>query len=83
MMQAYAPNGSLILGTLDTVQCRAEISGFTRNAAGEMEAEYAGGSEVFWDEQRTVERDGELVFLAEDGSDWKLSELTFRDDPTA
>ena len=70
-MKAYHPNGSLIVGTLETVQaCSATVSdGFSRDETGKVCYEHEGGTEIFWDGMETVERDGAIVFLAADGED--------------
>lgn len=81
-MKAYAPNGSQIIGTLERLAGRAEITAdsFKRAAGGTIEHEWEGGTEIFYDDQRTVQRDGEDVYLAEDGTDWKESELALLND---
>lgn len=81
-MKAFAPNGSQIIGTFENITARAEIVAdtFTKLPDGTLEFEYAGGTEVFWDDQRTIQKDGEDIYLAEDGTEWKQSELTLRDE---
>lgn len=68
----YSPNGSRIVGTSDTVACRAEIFGIEDDGT----PEYAGETEVFWDEQKTLERDSRILFLDEDGDEWTFDQLT-------
>lgn len=55
-MQAFAPNGSAILGTLEKLSGRAEVTqgGYTKNPDGTLEFEYQGGTEIFYDDQETV-----------------------------
>ena len=43
--------GSTEIVAHDTVIVHAAVSGWKRNEAGELEAEWAGGSHVFWDTQ--------------------------------
>lgn len=71
-----SPTGSLIVGTLETIQGSAQITEITE--AGDPV--YAGDTEVFWDSQETVERDGQTVFLDEDGEEWVFGDLTVADE---
>lgn len=68
----YSPNGQLITGTLETIKGRSHISGISAEGI----PEHSGGTEVFYDESRTVERDGKLVFLDEAGGEWTFDQLT-------
>ncbi len=84
-MYAYAPTGSPILGTLENCPARAELlhDSYGRDADGKLTYEHAGGSEMFYDEMQTAQRDGEDIYLDEDGSDWKESEIAlFEKEPT-
>lgn len=78
-MKAQAPNGSLIVGTYEVVNGTAMINSesFERNADGSLRYEYAGGTEVDWDSQKTV-TDHRLVrmFVAEDGGIWSEDKVT-------
>jgi len=75
-MYAFAPNGSQIIGTLERVSARAEIDVDTFvKKDGKLLFDFAGGTEIFWDDQYTVTRKGEVVFLADDGSEWTESEI--------
>ena len=70
--QAYvSPTGSPILGTLEHLTGRAEISGIFPTG----EPEYEGSTEVFWDDQRSVLRNDKLVYLDEDGREWTFDQL--------
>lgn len=69
-----------ILGTLDLVPCRAEVAGATRLPDGTLDLEWAGGSEVFWDDQRTVQRQGQDVYLDENGNEYLESEIDVIED---
>ena len=62
---ARAPNGKLIIGTLERLSGRANIveGSFTRNENGTLTFEYEGYTEVFWEEQRTVHRNGRPIFF--------------------
>lgn len=81
-MHAYSPNGTPIIGTLETITARAEISAdtFARNADGSIVFEYEGETEVFWDDQETVRRNGEVIYLDEDGGEWTAAQIVLKDD---
>jgi hypothetical protein len=74
----YSPKGALITGTLETVRCRALIAGIEADGT----PYYAGETEVFWDEQKTVcnEKD-QIIFLCEDGLEWTFDQLTPAQEP--
>lgn len=77
MIRQYnSPSGSPILGTLESIKGRAEISGIS--ATGEPE--YASQTTVFWDNQETVLRNGKIVFLDQDGMEWTFDELVLDED---
>lgn len=76
MIQLLSPAGRPIVGTLDLVPARANVGGFTLNADGSYSPEFDGGSEMFWNDQRTVEREGQIIVLDEDGEEWPLSACT-------
>jgi hypothetical protein len=69
-----APNGNTIVGILESVTCVAAIEGLDAQGM----PVYAGGSEVFWDEQKPVLRNGGFVFLDESGDEWAFAQLTER-----
>jgi hypothetical protein len=79
-LQAFSPDGHLIIGTLDTLTCRADIEfdTWSRGENGNIDFEWAGSSEMFYDEQKTVERDGKRVYLDEEGNDWAEDQLVLR-----
>lgn len=68
----YAPNGLEITGTLEAFTGRARISGISEDGT----PEHAGGTEVFLEDGKTVERDGKPVFLDEEGGEWTFDQLT-------
>jgi hypothetical protein len=71
-----SPAGKLITGTLERMSGRANIvADSVRKGDGGIEFDYDGSTDIFWDEQHTVTREGELVFLDEDGNDYLESEL--------
>jgi len=74
---ARAPNGKLIIGTLERLSGRGDIveGSFTRNENGTLTFEYEGYTEVFWEEQKTVCRNGKPIFLDEEGFQWEEIQL--------
>jgi len=75
--RARAPNGKLIVGTLERLVGRANtVDGtFGRDEHGRLTFEYEGYTEVFWEEQKTFHRHGAPVFLDEDGFQWQETEI--------
>ena len=72
-----SPDGSKIVGTLERVPAVANIAAdsLKRNAEGEVVYVYEGGTDLTWDEQETVTREGQTVFVDEDGTEWLEGEL--------
>lgn len=57
-------------GILEQVQGRAHLEVNTKTGA----AEYGGETEMFWDEQRPVLREGKAVLLCHNGHDWDATD---------
>jgi hypothetical protein len=76
-MNLMSPAGTVIVATLERLSGRAMIvRGSARHdTLGCFEFEYEGTMEIFWDDQRTITRDEERVFLDENGSEFLESEL--------
>jgi hypothetical protein len=76
-MRAVAPNGEEIVGTLETLQARANIekNSFKIGADGCIDFEWEGSTDVYWDTQETVTRDGKRIFLGVSGRDWNEDEV--------
>lgn len=72
MANYVSPKGSPIIGTLERLTGRAELEGIDPETG---EPEYAGGTEIFYDDQTTVTRDGKIVFLDESGEEWTFDQL--------
>lgn len=68
----YSPNGEPITGTLEALKGRAHISGISTEGV----PEHSGGTEVFYEEGHTMERDGKLIFLDDAGGEWTFDQLT-------
>lgn len=73
-----SPNGTAIRGTLERLAGVA-LGTVSRADDGTVAIEYTGGTEIYWDEQRTVTREGpsgmEQVFIDENGCEWLESDL--------
>ena len=70
-----APNGLPITGSFEICPCRSIIAQFWRVDGGTRDFDYSGDSEMFYEEQRIVERDNQRVFLDEEGNEWLESQL--------
>ena len=78
-----APNGMPIVGTLEICPCRATIAQFWHLGDGTLDFDYSGASEMFYDEQRIIERHNQRVFLYEEGNEWLESQLIVTEMPAA
>jgi len=72
MKNYQSPNGSAIVGTYDLVPATARIDGIHDDGT----PEYAGESDVWWDDQKTQERDGKILYVDEDAKTWTFDQLT-------
>lgn len=79
-MRLISPDGTEITGTLERCPCRAYVASWEMVDGKVCVEDYAGESEMFWDDQVTVERDGALVVLDEDGTEYLASDCTLVDD---
>lgn len=79
MAEFTSPTGSPIIGTLERLTARAEIIGIDPSTGV---PEYAGGTEIFYDDQTTVKRDGKIVFLDADGEEWTFDQLVLDPEET-
>lgn len=75
-MKLLTPNGDEIVGTLEALTGMAVTLSFDKDGT----PEYEGYTEVFWDNQKTVRRNGSMVYLDESGNEWTLDQLAFADD---
>jgi len=76
-LKLVSPQGTQITGTLERLSGRANIvpGSARRDSIGGLEFDYEGLTEIFWSDQCSVTRDGEPVFLDEDGNEYLESEL--------
>ena len=70
--------GSRIRGTLETLSGVALAERWGRTKDGLLSFEWAGETDVWWDEQKTVRIDGERVFVDEDGEEVLEHEVELR-----
>ena len=68
--------GSPILGTLESVQGRAEISNVQLDEHGAVTFDQDGETTIFYDGMETVTRDGEVVLVDADGAEVIASDVT-------
>lgn len=77
-MKAYAPNGKIIVATLETIpgSCALHEDAFERAADGSLVIEYDGsGTDIDWDGQEAARDNGEVVFIDEAGDPWPESQI--------
>lgn len=72
MANYLSPTGNPIIGTLERLAGVANLTGIDPVT---QEPEYSGGTTVWWDEQKTVERDGKTVFVDQEGGEWTFDQL--------
>jgi hypothetical protein len=77
----FCPEGHTIKGSLDTIPGCALIDCFELSpAGGELFEDYAGETEVFWDEQTPqTDENRETIYLCDEGCQVSTSELTFQE----
>lgn len=71
MARFQSPKGHDIVGTYERVYGIAPISEIN----DEGEPVYAGGTRIDWDSQETLTRDGQRIFVDEDGGEWTFDQL--------
>lgn len=71
LIQVTTPDGVAIVGTCEDLRGCAFIQGFTPDG----DVEYAGETEIFWNDQRTSRREGRRLFMDERDRLWTLGEL--------
>lgn len=76
---AVAPDGSRIAGTFERIHgCAEAVPGsWSRDKTGRLAFEYDGHTEVYWNDQRTLEhgQSRERLFVDESGEIWRESQL--------
>ncbi|MGO6727243.1 hypothetical protein ACCS45_03850 [Rhizobium ruizarguesonis] len=71
-MKFLSPNGHAIVGTAETILATARISDIDPETG---EPEYEGGTDVHWDTQETLARNGHILFVCEQGDEWTFDQL--------
>ncbi|MDR6954148.1 hypothetical protein J2X65_003516 [Ancylobacter sp. 3268] len=71
MTRWLSPTGSLIIGTLENIPGIARLI----DISDDGRIEYLGGTDILWDGQATVQRDGKSVFVDEGGDEWAFDQL--------
>lgn len=72
-----APNGKTIVGTKELIPGIALINGASgRNKDGTLNIEWGNGTQVDWNGQETVLKDGQRVFYDTDSNEWTEDQLT-------
>lgn len=81
-MYAFAPDGTPITGTLEVLSGEAYTrdGSFYRGPDGALAFDHAGETEVFWDDQTTVTRNGKVVFIDRDGAEWTAAQVVLSED---
>jgi len=76
-----SPTGVRITGTYETCPGLAAIDNVSlgNRDGGRFEFDYTGSTDMFWDDQRTIRRNGERVFLDANGAEWLESQLQLID----
>ena len=81
-MKAYAPNGAQIIGTAELTPGTALTmdDSFERDASGSISYDYAGETKMHWDGQETIERNGKVVLIDENGEEWTEDQIELRNE---
>lgn len=78
---AFAPDGTAIVGTLEVINGCADLVWFEKQDDGSMQPRYTGTTEVYWEGQMTVRRNGETVYVDDNGKEWLDYQVIFRQRP--
>lgn len=78
MQKAFGPAGQRIRGTLETVQVVAIGVALRVSVGAEVNVVWQGDT-ANASPLETVTRDGQRVFVDEDGNEWRESQLTWED----
>lgn len=66
-----SPTGATVVGTMERIPGTARIVGIEDSGR----PVYVGETDVDWDGQETLTRDGKLLFVDEHGTTWTFDEL--------
>jgi len=70
----YSPYGELIVLSKETLYAYAGIKGIDPDT---FQPEYTGSSDVDWDSQNQVTKDGQAVYVDNTGEEWRFDELLY------
>jgi hypothetical protein len=82
MLLAQSPKRKSIIGSFEAVTGVALGDVKRKDRYAEVEIEYAGETDIWWDEQRQKEEDGEKLWVDEAHDIWRTSELVWIDTET-
>ncbi|MGO4569981.1 hypothetical protein AB4Z52_34360 [Rhizobium sp. 2YAF20] len=71
-MKYLSPNGHAIVGTAETILATAWISDIDPETG---EPEHEGGTKIYWDTQESLQRNGNILFVCEEGEEWTFDQL--------
>ena len=78
-------SGKKIIGTLEALSGRAELMPYSFERTGDgttFKSEHSGHTDIFYDDQVTVERDGQVIYLTEDRTEVRRRDVKLvKDDP--
>jgi hypothetical protein len=78
-MNLYSPNGAVIKGTSERVYGTARVIGFTYDRKRKCyEPDYEGGTDIYWDSQETILKNGKRIFIDANGDSWTEDQCTPR-----
>jgi hypothetical protein len=70
-----------ITSTLESLSGTCAIDAAVQLPDGTFDLLYCGYTEISWDEQKTVKRDGQRVFLGDNDQEYLESEIELIDEP--
>jgi hypothetical protein len=76
MKQFYAPNGKKIVAIIEMLRATADIAGFEPDG----EPSYIGNTEVDWNSQEPVRKDGGRIFVDESEGEWPEKDCEAREE---
>ena len=72
--------GSPVIGTYDRLDACAVSLSFKRNDRGELEPEYEGSTDVWWDSQKTMQENGRMLLVTEAGDIVSEDEVEWKEE---
>lgn len=76
-MRVTSPTGKAIIGTYEVIPGVALVREFRVHPDGTVEYEYAGETDVLFDDQYTSKVNGDPCYVDEDGHIWPESRILF------